>query len=115
MKKSIFCLVAAVGLLTACDPVQSEKDFDQATLTAEQLKNSCTVTVEQENGVNINRVHVKSTAPISTYWTNNIVNINSASGDFTMLVTGEQEITCYAVNSDGSIVSTIFPVNIQAI
>lgn len=44
MKKSIICLVAALGLLASCDPVQSEKDFDALNPSADALADAISFT-----------------------------------------------------------------------
>jgi hypothetical protein len=42
MKKSILLFAVALGILTSCDPIKDEKDFDVTNLTAEQLLNGAT-------------------------------------------------------------------------
>jgi hypothetical protein len=39
MKKSILLFAVALGILTSCDPIKDEKDFDVTNLTPEQLLN----------------------------------------------------------------------------
>ena len=50
MKKSIFFLMAAVGLFTACDPSQSEKDFDPVSLSASDVEGAITITQTDADG-----------------------------------------------------------------
>jgi len=50
MKKSIFFLMAAVGLFTACDPSQSEKDYDPVSLAASDVEGAVTITQTDANG-----------------------------------------------------------------
>ena len=50
MKKSIFFLMAAVGLFTACDPSQSEKDFDPVSLSAGDVDGAITITQTDADG-----------------------------------------------------------------
>ena len=50
MKKSIFFLMAAVGLFTACDPSQSEKDFDPVSLSAGDVEGAITITQTDADG-----------------------------------------------------------------
>src|SRR5574344_1171998 len=44
MKKTIFCLVAAAALFTACDPTESDKDFSANSLTSDKLADMVTFT-----------------------------------------------------------------------
>ena len=50
MKKTIFFLMAAAGILTACDPSQSEKDFDPVSLAANDVDGAITITQTDANG-----------------------------------------------------------------
>lgn len=114
MKNIALFIFVIVGLMTSCDPICDEKD-PGGSITAEQLKNYCTVTVDQENGVNINHIKVSTTAPCNVVWNNGVENKLVPTTDFTMLITGEQTVTCTAMNGDGSIVKAEFTVNIQEI
>lgn len=49
MKKSIFLLSVALGLLTACDPIKDEADFNVDNISSEQLLQGATF--EQFSGV----------------------------------------------------------------
>ena len=42
MKKSILLFAVALGILTSCDPIKDEKDFDVTNLTPEQLLSGAT-------------------------------------------------------------------------
>lgn len=114
MKKIAILLFVALGMLTACDPVCDDKD-PGGSITADQLKSMCTVTVDQLNGKNINYVHVSTTAPANVVWSNGAVKSTYPTTAMTMLVTGEQTITCTAMNGDGSTVVAEFPVKIDEI
>ncbi|MBQ7422136.1 MAG: hypothetical protein IJV27_08355 [Prevotella sp.] len=50
MKKSILLFFAAAGLLTACDPVQSEKDFDPISIASDVLDSRISFTQTDVNG-----------------------------------------------------------------
>lgn len=50
MKKTIFILMAAVGLFTACDPTKSEKDFDLLSLTSSDVEDCITITQTDADG-----------------------------------------------------------------
>jgi hypothetical protein len=50
MKKTIFFLMAAAGILTACDPSQSEKDFDPVSLAASDVESAVYITQTDANG-----------------------------------------------------------------
>lgn len=113
MKKIILCLAVGLSLFAACNPVCDNEKLDQPTLTSEQLKNYCNVTVDKENGKNINHVRVTCSAPVSVVWTNGIQREKKSDADFKMLVTGEQTITCEAFNGDGTITKAEFPVTID--
>lgn len=107
--------MACLGLLTACDPECDDKSLSQPTLTADQLKQYCSVTVDAENGKNINHVTTICKAPVSVIWTNGIQVVKSSDAEFKMLVTGQQNLTCTALNADGTTTSVDFPVNIEEI
>lgn len=112
MKQIFLSILAILAIFTSCDPVE-ESISAGGSITAEELKNSCKVTVATENGKNVNSVHVTTDAPCTIVWSNGTVNKSMPTADFTMLVTGEQTITCTAMNGDGSIVTAEFPVNIE--
>lgn len=111
--KKIILSIMALALLVACDPMQSEKDFDAPILTAEQLKQYCSVTVDQENGKNVNHAVVRCSAPVNVMWTNNVEVVKANDAQFTMLVTGNHTLTCKACNGDGSVVSVEFPITVN--
>lgn len=116
MKKiSIMALVLGSVVFTSCNPAQEDtyKNDNQATITAEQLKNCSSVTVEQENGQNVNYIFVKSTAAAPIQWNNGVETSANPAGEFLMLVTGQQTVTVSAMNPDGSVVKAEFPVNIE--
>lgn len=105
---------AGAVMLSACDPVEENTyTNDQPTVTAEQLRSNSSVTVYQENGKNINYVHVHASVPAPVQWYNGVQYSANPTGDFLMLVTGEQTITVTAMNPDGSLVSVDYPVNIE--
>lgn len=114
MKKIIFCLLSVLLVFTACDSVEDDTKPGGA-ITVEQLKSMSSVTVDQENGQNINHVRVTSSAPCTVVWSNGVLNTPKPTTDFTMLVTGDQTITLTAMNADGSIITADFPVHIDAI
>ena len=50
MKKTIFFLMAVVGLFTACDPSQSEKNFDPVALSSDDIEGAVTITQTDADG-----------------------------------------------------------------
>ncbi len=115
MKKLILFLAVGLGLFAACNPVCDNEPLDQQTLTSDQIKKYCTITVEQENGKNINHVIATCSAPVPVMWSNGIQSVKKQDADFKMLVTGEQSIICKAFNADGTITEVVFSVTIDKI
>ena len=50
MKKSIFCMMAATALFAACDPGQSEKDYEPYVRTAAEIESNITITQTDADG-----------------------------------------------------------------
>ncbi len=115
MKKIFMMALAASAIvLTACDPVQEDTyKNNQQTVTAEQLRNNSSVTVVQENGKNVNCVHVTSSVSAPIQWFNGVLYSTNPTDDIIMLVTGPQTLTITAMNPDGTLVSADYPVNIE--
>lgn len=115
--KKIFLMafLAGTATLVACDPVQEEKENGQAFITADQLRECSSVSVYQENGKNINYVHVTTSAAAPVQWYNGVEYSAKPTSDFLMLVTGNQTMTVTALNPDGTTVSVEYPVNIEEI
>lgn len=113
MKKISVLAMALVAIFASCEPICDSYEIGKG-ITAEELKAASSVTVVQENGVNVNRIKCNSTAATLTSWTNGVEVVNAAYGEFTMLLLGDQTVTVTALNPDGSTVSAEFPVKIDA-
>ncbi|WP_300729259.1 hypothetical protein [uncultured Bacteroides sp.] len=114
MKKTIFCLVASIGLFfTACDPVCDEHELS-GSISADQLKTFCKVELVQENGVNVNRVRCTTNAPCNVVWSNGVESSTKPTCEFTLFGTGEQVVSCQALCGNGELISAEFPVTVDA-
>lgn len=117
MKKILFIsfITAGVFALTACNPVEESVSNDQKAITAEELRNASSVTVYQEDGQNINYVHVTTSVSTPVQWYNGVQTANTPTTDMLQLVTGDQAITVIAMNPDGSLVSVEYPIHVDKI
>lgn len=50
MKKTIFCLIAALGLFCACDPVEDSKDYEASSVSSDALGGLITFTQTDKDG-----------------------------------------------------------------
>lgn len=120
MKKSIFLLSVALGLLTACDPIKDEATLTPMTVDAEELGNSITFTqYSQEDNTTPQTdgnfiVYSTSPARIVSILTKdgngdeNLLAYGSASGSFLLAPPRgsdpQQTVYVRVVQSDGTIV-----------
>ena len=117
MKKSIICLVAALGLLASCDPVQSEKDFDALNPSADALADAVTFSqysktdsvTPQENGnwivYNTNPQQIVSIVSVDATGGERVLDYGKTHGAFMLSPSRgsnpEQQIIVRVVNSYG--------------
>lgn len=117
MKKSIICLVAALGLLASCDPTQSEKDFDALNPSADALADAVTFSqyskvdsvTPQENGnwivYNTNPQQIVSIVSIDATGGERVLDYGKTHGAFMLSPSRgsspEQQIIVRVVNSYG--------------
>ena len=117
MKKSIICLVAALGLLASCDPVQSEKDFDALNPSADALADAVTFSqysktdsvTPQENGnwivYNTNPQQIVSIVSVDATGGERVLDYGKTHGAFMLSPSRgsdpNQQIIVRVVNSYG--------------
>lgn len=87
MKKSILLFAVALGMLTSCDPIKEDKDFDVTNITAEGLLNgatfsqysdeACTTAAADGNFVKFNIPNVSS---VNIYYIRDEKEITLLSG-----------------------------------
>ena len=113
MKKiMIFSLLVASLSFAACDPIEDREEMT-GSITVDQIQ--ATVTVEQIDGQNVNKVFFECKSPISCQWTNGVDTKAGASGEMFLLLSGENTITLKGLCADGSIVEKNFPINVDKI
>lgn len=105
MKKiMIFSLLVASLSFAACDPIEDREEMT-GSITVDQIQ--ATVTVEQIDGQNVNKVFFECKSPISCQWTNGVDTKAGASGEMFLLLSGENTITLKGLCADGSIVEKL--------
>lgn len=111
--KKIYLIFALLGmaLFTACDPVEEDYSNNIQQMTAEQL--DVTVTVEQQNGKNVNKVKVVAENPLPIQISNGVNTVYSSSAELLLFGKGESLITVSAMNPDGSLITREFKVNVD--
>lgn len=114
-------MTAALGLLASCNPVQSEKDFDQIAATSEELSNAITFTqysktdsvTAQENG-NWITYTTSPARPVTIYnldadGNENMLSYGKSSGSFMLSpkrgASTQQTVYVRMLNSDGTLVN----------
>lgn len=112
MKKIVFLAMLAGALcMTSCDPAEDNTKNNTTAMTADQLQ--ATVTVEQQNGKNVNKVKVIANNPLPVQITNGVNTVASSSAELLLFGTGENTIIVSALNPDGTILSKEFTVNVD--
>lgn len=108
----IFALLSG-ALFTACDPVEDDYGNNTSGIaSADDIK--VTVTVETQNGKNVNRVHVDADGNAVPIQLSNGVNIAYAPvADFLLFNKGENTIYISAQNPDGAVLSKEIVVNVD--
>lgn len=111
--KKIYLIFALLGmaLFTACDPVEEDYSNNIQQMTAGQL--DVTVTVEQQNGKNVNKVKVVAENPLPIQISNGVNTVYSSSAELLLFGKGESLITVSAMNPDGSLITREFKVNVD--
>jgi len=112
MKKT-YLIGLFVGALafTACDPSEDDYSNNITYMTADDI--TADITVEQQDGVNVNKVTVSTHNALPTQITNGVNTIAASSGELTLFGTGENTITIKCQNPDGSIISKEYKVNVE--
>jgi len=113
MKKVIIYsfFIMAVTFI-ACDPIENRDNIGSA-ITADEIE--ATVTVAQENGLNVNYVYCECSSPISCEWTNGVIKKQSNYAELIMFVPGEQTITLKGLCADGTVITKEFTVTVDAL
>lgn len=102
MKKILFILTAVLFTLTACESYEKRLDWNTAVLAAEDL--TCDITVEQVNGHNGNLCKIMSTSPLVSYVAYGTQVVKAPSAEFILRQVGDNVITVYAINGDGTVI-----------
>lgn len=108
----ILTLLMAALSFVACDPIEDRAEMT-GSITADQIQ--ATVTVEQIDGQNVNKVKFSCSSPISCQWSNGVDTKTGASGEMSLFLLGENTVTLKGLCADGSIVEKEFPVNVDKI
>lgn len=130
MKKSILLFAAALGLLTACDPVKDDKDFDLHNVSTQELSSCISFTQTDADGnpaadgnyftFTTNPATVVTIFSRRADGSENILAYGNTSGSFSLFPARgsdpNQTIYTRVVNSDGSetVVENAFNVYIQS-
>ena len=110
--KKIFLLFAAACALVACDPVHEDIGTN-GHISAEELKNLSTVTVDKDaQGRNGNILTCSTSAPVTAKWT---VAGKDLVGNYARkkMRVGEYIVTLTGLCSDGTEVTAEFPINCE--
>ena len=110
--KKIFFLLVTICTFFACDPVQEDISMGDH-ITAEQLKEMCTVTTDKDaSGKNGNVISCTTSAPVSAAW--KIAGKDLAGTNVKQKVrVGEYTVTLTAICGDGTKLNVDFPVNCE--
>ncbi len=114
MKKTFYLLaLSGMALFAACDPVEDDYSNNTSGVAgADQIK--ATVTVETQNGRNVNMVHVNADGNAVPICVSNGVNtVYSPIADLLLFGTGENSVFIRAQNPDGSVVTKEEKVNVD--
>lgn len=107
-------LLAAVCALASCDPVEEDITND-GHITAEQLKNMSTVTVDKDaSGQNGNVVTCNTSAPVNAKWTIGGKDLLGNSA-WKKMKLGDHTVTLTGLCADGTVVTADFPVTCSVI
>lgn len=112
--KKIYLLFAIAGTLTftACDPAEDDVNNNISSMTADEIQ--ATVTVEQQNGQNVNKVKVVANNPLPVTISNGVNTVHSSAAELILFNQGENSIYIAAQNPDRSVVTKEIKVNVDA-
>jgi len=112
MKKTyLIGLLTGALALTACDPAEDDYSNNISAMTADDI--TAEITVEQQGGVNVNKVKVCTHNSLPTQISNGVNTIAGSSGELILFGTGNNTITVSCQNPDGTIISKDYVVNVQ--
>ena len=112
--KKFFMLLAAVCAFSACDPVE-ESISNDGHITADQLKQMSTVTVDKDaSGQNGNVVTCSTSAPVNAKWSIGGKDLVGNSA-WKKMKLGDHIITLTGLCADGTVVTADFPISCNVI
>lgn len=113
--KKIYLLLTLLGgaLFMACDPVEDDYSNNfKAVASADEIK--ATVTVEQQNGKNVNKVHIDADGNNFPIQLSNGVNTSYGTvADFLLFGEGSNTVYISTQNPDGSLITKEITVNVD--
>lgn len=113
--KKIYLFTVLLGALSlaACDPVEDDYKNNASEVTSpEQIK--ATVTIETQNGKNVNKVHVNADGnSFPVYLSNGVNTTYSTDAEFILFHTGENSIYINAQNTDGTVLTKEMTVTVD--
>ena len=113
MKKYILLLSLVAGFmaLTSCDPKEDNTKSNLKVLTPDQI--DAEVIVEKIDGKSVNKVSVSNHTPLPSKISNGVNNVASAYAELLLFNTGDNTVTVYAMNPDGTEISRDYSVNVD--
>ena len=107
-------LLAVVCAVASCDPV-SEDISNGGHITADELKNMSTVTVDKDaSGQNGNVISCSTSAPVNAKWTIGGKDLIGNSA-WKKMKLGDHTVTLTGLCADGTVVTADFPVTCQVV
>ena len=112
MKKIILLsLFAGAMTFTSCDPKEDDYTSQIVNLTPDQIV--ADVNVVKVNGKNVNKVTVSNHTPLPSQISNGVNTVPTAYAELLLFGTGENTVTVYAMNPDGTEISKEYKVNVD--
>lgn len=111
--KKIYSLFALMGALafTGCEPTEDDYNNNISFMTADQIK--ATITVEQQNGRNVNKVKVVANNGVPIQITNGVNTAYSSYAELLLFNEGVNTVYVLAQNPDGSVLTKEYEVNVE--
>ncbi|MGL5318413.1 MAG: hypothetical protein ACRC9Q_06930 [Bacteroidales bacterium] len=108
----LFLMAISSLTLFSCEPIEERADIG-SPITAEELQISAEPIVV--NGKNSNRVVLKCSSPVLSYWDYGVGDSNRSNDTISLLFTGTNEIVFTGLNPDGSKLTKTLSVNVDVL